>query len=55
MERTDPSLVIQGWVGDKPYLMTVNIGAYINCGQAWHHNPIAQKTDEPMLHTAEGI
>jgi hypothetical protein len=29
MERADPSLVIQGWVGDNPSLVTVDTGAYV--------------------------
>jgi hypothetical protein len=29
MENADPSLVTQGWVGDKPCLGTVDTGAYI--------------------------
>jgi hypothetical protein len=28
-ENTDPSLVTQGWVGDKPCLVTVDTGAYV--------------------------
>jgi hypothetical protein len=28
-EYTDPTLLTQGWVGDKPYLVTVDTGAYI--------------------------
>jgi hypothetical protein len=28
-EEADPSLVTQGWVGDKPCLVTVDTGAYI--------------------------
>jgi hypothetical protein len=29
MENTDPSLVTQGWVGDKPCLVTVDAGVYV--------------------------
>jgi hypothetical protein len=29
MERACPSLVTQGWAGDKPYLVTVNTGMYM--------------------------
>jgi hypothetical protein len=28
-ENADPSLVTQGWVGDKPCLVTVDTGAYV--------------------------
>jgi hypothetical protein len=28
-ERTNPSLVTQGWVGNKPCLVTVDTGAYV--------------------------
>jgi hypothetical protein len=28
-EKADPSLVTQGWVSDKPWLMTVDTGAFI--------------------------
>jgi hypothetical protein len=30
MERVDPSLVTQGWVGDKPCLVTVDNGTYMS-------------------------
>jgi hypothetical protein len=29
MERTDPSLVTQSWVGVKPYFMTIDIRAFM--------------------------
>jgi hypothetical protein len=29
-ERADPSLVRQGWVGDKPCIVTMDTGAYID-------------------------
>jgi hypothetical protein len=28
-EKADPSLVTQGWVGDKPCLVTVDTGAHV--------------------------
>jgi hypothetical protein len=28
-ENIDPSLVTQGWVGDKPCFVTVDTGAYV--------------------------
>jgi hypothetical protein len=28
-ERADPILVAQGWVGDKPCLVTISMGAYV--------------------------
>jgi hypothetical protein len=28
-ENANPSLVTQGWVGDKPCLVTVDTGAYV--------------------------
>jgi hypothetical protein len=34
-ENSDPSLVTQGWVGDKPCLVTVDTGAYVT-GEARH-------------------
>jgi hypothetical protein len=45
-EKGDPSLVTQGWVGDKPCLMTMDTGAY---------ETMAQNTAEPTLRTADSI
>jgi hypothetical protein len=28
-ERVDPSLITQGWVGGKPYRMTLDTGVYV--------------------------
>jgi hypothetical protein len=33
-ERAGHSLVIQGWAGDKPCLMTVDTGAYATVARA---------------------
>jgi hypothetical protein len=29
MEKADPSLVTQRWIGDKPYFVTTNTRAYM--------------------------
>jgi hypothetical protein len=34
-ENADPSLVTQGLVGDKPYLVTVDIGAYVTVARPY--------------------
>jgi hypothetical protein len=46
-ERADPSLAIQGWVGDKPCLVTVDIGVYVtaarpNIAAQWPEREINQ-------------
>jgi hypothetical protein len=40
-------LVTQSWVGDKPYLMTVDTVVYVT--------RLARKSAEPTLHAADGI
>jgi hypothetical protein len=53
-ERPDPSLVSQGWVGDKLRLVTVDTEAYVTVARpditvGW------LKRAEPTLHAADGI
>jgi hypothetical protein len=51
MENTEPSLVIQGWVGDKLCLVTVDTGAYVTV--AWPD--IAAGCAEPTFQAADCI
>jgi hypothetical protein len=49
MERANPSLVTQGWVGDHWHQ------SIRDCRQARHCSRMARKAAEPTLHTASGV
>jgi hypothetical protein len=55
IERTNPSLVTQGWVDDKPCSVTVNTEAYVTVAKHRHCLWMAQKTVKPMLQAADCI
>jgi hypothetical protein len=55
-ERAEPSLVIKGWVGDKPCLVTIDTGAYATAARpdtavGW---PEKQPDQRHTLHTLSG-
>jgi hypothetical protein len=55
-ENIDPSLVTQGWIGDKPCLVTVDTGAYVTVARpdivtGW---PERQPNQSLRLQTASG-
>jgi hypothetical protein len=52
-ENANPSLVSQGYVGDKPCLITMDTRAYVT-GEARHCHWIAWKTIEPMSQVPDG-
>jgi hypothetical protein len=52
-ENADPGLVTQGWVGNKPCLVTVDTGAYLTVAK--YRSQMARKTSEPTFHAADGI
>jgi hypothetical protein len=54
-EKADPSLVTQGWVGDKPCLLTVDIAAYVT-DQARHRLGWSERQPNQryMLQTVSG-
>jgi hypothetical protein len=56
MERADPSLVTQGWVGDKPCLLTIDSGVYMTVPRpditaGW---PKIQPNQSYMIQTVSG-
>jgi hypothetical protein len=55
MEGASPSLLIQGWVGDKPCLMTVDIGVYVTVARPNTAVGWPEKTAKPTVHVADSI